>query len=102
MTLIAIVALAAGTFAFRLAGPAFGHRVRIPEGAQRFVSVAAAVLLVALVAATALTEGHGFAGWARPVGVLVGGILAVRRAPFPVVIIAAAGTTAILRVFGVS
>ncbi|MEU6990838.1 hypothetical protein ABZ953_09330, partial [Streptomyces sp. NPDC046465] len=30
----------------------------------------------------ALTEGQDFAGWARPAGVLAGGVLAWRRAPF--------------------
>ena len=90
MPLLAIAALAAGTYAFRLAGPVFRNRVRIPDRLQRLLSVATAVLLTALVATAALTQGHGFAGWARPAGVLVGGVLALRRAPFPVVIVAAA------------
>ena len=47
-------------------------------------------------------NGHDFAGWARPTGVLVAGILAARRAPFPVVVIAAAGVTALLRLAGVA
>lgn len=100
MPLLAIALLAAGTYAFRLAGPVFQNRLRIPAHFERFLSVAAAVLLIALMATAALTEGHGFAGWARPAGVLVGGVLAVRRAPFPVVVIAAAATTAFLRLGG--
>ena len=52
-------------------------------------------------ATAALTRGHGFAGWARPAGVLVGGALAMRRVPFPLVIVAAAATTATLRLSGV-
>src|SRR5262245_21636623 len=101
MPLLAIAALALGTYAYRLAGPAFRQRLRIPDRLQRLLSVAAAVLLTALVATAALTEGHGFAGWARPAGVLVGGVLAIRRVPFPVVIIAAVATTALLRLSGV-
>jgi branched-subunit amino acid transport protein len=101
MSLLAIVLLAAGTYAFRLVGPVFQHRLQIPDRLQRLLSVAAVVLLVALVATAALTEGHGFAGWARPSGVLVGGVLAIRRAPFPLVVIAAAATTAVLRLCGV-
>jgi branched-subunit amino acid transport protein len=101
MPLLAIAVLAAGTYAFRLAGPVFRHRMRIPDRLQRLLSVATAVLLTALVATAALTQGPGFAGWARPVGVLVGGALALRRAPFPVVVIAAAATTALLRLAGV-
>jgi hypothetical protein len=68
---------------------------------RRLLSVAAAVLLVALVAVTALTEGQGFAGFARPAGVLVGGLLALRRLPFLVVVAAAVVTTAGLRLLGV-
>jgi hypothetical protein len=50
-----------------------------------------------LVAITALTEGHGFAGWSRPIGVAVGGVLAWRKAPLVVVLLAAAATDALLR-----
>lgn len=102
MPVLAIVALAAGTYAFRLAGPMLRRRVRIAERAQRLFSTAAAVLLIALAATSALTQGHGFAGWARPSGVLVAVILALWRAPFPVVVVAAAATTALLRVCGVA
>jgi branched-subunit amino acid transport protein len=97
---LAVALLAAGTFAFRLTGPVFRHRLRIPDRLQRLLSVAATVLLIALVATAALADGHGFAGWARPGGVLVGGLLAIRRLPFPALVIAAAGTTAILRLCG--
>lgn len=68
---------------------------------NRLLSAATAVLLIALAATSALTEGHSFAGWARPAGVLAGVLLAARRAPFPVVVIAACVTTALLRLAGV-
>jgi branched-subunit amino acid transport protein len=97
MPVYAIGVLAAGTYAFRVAGPVLRQRVRLPERFQRLLSVAATVLLVALAATAALTDRHGFAGWARPAGVLVGGGLALRRLPFPVVVLAAAATTAVLR-----
>jgi branched-subunit amino acid transport protein len=100
MPLLAIAVLAAGTYAFRLTGPVLRRRLRIPARLVRLLSVAAAVLMIALVATGALTEGHGFAGWARPAGVLAGGILAIRRVPFPVVVAAAAATTALLRLSG--
>ena len=102
MPLLAIAALAAGTYAFRLAGPFTRNRLRIPDRLQRLLTVAAAVLLTALAATSALTQGHGFAGWARPAGVLVGAVLAARRVPFPIVIIAAAATAALLRLAGIS
>jgi branched-subunit amino acid transport protein len=100
--IIAIVVLAAGTFAFRLAGPAFHDRLQPSEQAQRLLTIAAGVLLTALVATSALIQGEHFAGWARTLGVAVAIVLAVRRAPFPIVVIAAAGTAAALRLLGIS
>ena len=102
MTWTALLVLAAGTYALRLAGPALRRRWSVPARAQLLLSDAATVLLVALVATSALTEGQGFAGWARPAGVLVALVLVLRRAPFPVVVVAAAATTAGLRLLGVS
>lgn len=106
MPVAAIGALAAVTFAFRLAGPVFRSRVTIPARAQDLMAAVAAVLLIAVAATSALTEGHAIsgehgAGWARTVGVAVAGLLAARRAPFPVVVIAAAVVTALLRLAGV-
>jgi len=101
MSLLAIVALAVGTYALRLIGPVFRDRLEIPERLQHLLSAAAVVLLLALVATGALTDGRSFAGWARPAGVLVGAVLALRRLPFPVVVIAAVATTAGLRLLGV-
>jgi branched-subunit amino acid transport protein len=93
--------LAAGTFAFRLSGPVLRSRVKFPASVARLLEVAAVVLLAALVAVTALTSGHGFGGYARAAGVLVGGVLAWRKAPFIVVVLAAAAATALLRLLGV-
>lgn len=101
LLLAGLTLLAAGTFGFRLAGPALRSRLTFPARARRLLEVAAVVLLAALVAVTALTSGHGFAGYARPAGVLAGGLLAWRRAPFPVVVLAAAAVTAVLRLAGV-
>jgi branched-subunit amino acid transport protein len=102
MRILALVALAAATYALRLAGPVLGNRIRVPDRLRSLLSAATAVLLTALVATAALTQAHGFAGWARPAGVLVGAVLAMRRAPFPVVIVSAALTTALLRLCGVA
>ncbi|MEU1477895.1 AzlD domain-containing protein [Streptomyces sp. NPDC005760] len=101
-TVAMILALAVGTYAFRLVGPVLHGRVELPERVQELLSAGAIVLLVALLATGALTEGGGFAGWARPAGVLVGGVLAWRRAPFVVVVLGAAGATALLRAAGVA
>ncbi|HEY5396775.1 MAG TPA: AzlD domain-containing protein [Trebonia sp.] len=102
MPLLAIVVLAVITYGFRLIGPLARDRVTLPPAATVLFADAAAVLLIALAATSALMNGHDFAGWARPAGVLVAGLLAARRAPFPVVVLAAAGVTALLRLAGVA
>ena len=85
--------LAAGTYAFRLSGQLLRARITFPPRATRLLEAAAVILLAALVATTALTEGHGFSGFARPAGVLAAGVLAWRKAPFLVIVIAAAAVT---------
>ncbi|MBQ1093542.1 AzlD domain-containing protein [Streptomyces sp. B93] len=100
-TVAMILALAVGTYAFRLVGPVLHGRVQLPVRVQELLSAGAVVLLVALLATGALTEGGDWAGWARPAGVLAGGVLAWRRAPFLVVVLGAAITTAALRALGV-
>lgn len=101
-TVAMILALALGTYAFRLVGPVLHGRIDISPRVQDLLSTGAVVLLVALLAIGALTESGGFAGWSRPAGVLVGGLLAWRRAPFAVVVLGAAATTALLRAAGVA
>ena len=96
-----LLTLSAGTFAFRFAGPVLRRRITFPPWAERLLEAGAVVLLAALAATTTLTEGHGFAGLARPAGVLAGGVLAWRKAPFLVVVLAAAATAAVLRLLGV-
>ncbi|MFF3498462.1 AzlD domain-containing protein [Streptomyces sp. NPDC003247] len=102
-SVVAVIAvLAVGTYAFRLVGPALHGRVELPARVRELLSAGAVVLLVALLATGALTEGGGFAGWARPAGVLVGAVLAWKRAPFPAVVLGAAVATAGLRAVGVA
>jgi branched-subunit amino acid transport protein len=101
MMLAAVVALAVGTYAFRLAGVVLRDRLDLPAPVRRLLPVAAATLLAALAATAAFTQAGAFAGIARPAGVLVGVVLAWRRAPFVVVVVAAAATAALLRLAGV-
>jgi branched-subunit amino acid transport protein len=109
VTITAILILAAGTYAFRLAGPllrarlarAHGGEAELPPRLTEVLSTAATVLLVALIATSALTDGGSFAGIALPAGVLAGGVLAWRKAPFVVVVVAAAVVAAGLRALGV-
>jgi branched-subunit amino acid transport protein len=101
MSWAAILVLAAGTYAFRLAGPVLRDRITVSEEVRRYLGLAAVALLAALIATAALLDGPHFAGFARPAGVLVGAVLAWRKAPFVVVVVAAALTAALLRVAGV-
>ncbi|HEY9408781.1 MAG TPA: AzlD domain-containing protein [Jiangellaceae bacterium] len=98
---LAVLVLGVGTYAFRFAGPLLRSRVELSPRTEKVMSVSAVVLLAALVATSALLAGQEFAGYARPAGVAVGGVLAWRQAPFVVVVLAAAGTAAALRWLGV-
>lgn len=98
---LATLVLGVGTYAFRCAGPALRSRIQMSPRVERLVAVAAVVLLAALVATATLLDGLGFAGFARPAGVFVGGVLAWKRAPFIVVVLGAAATAAGLRLLGV-
>lgn len=100
MTLGVVLALAVGTYLLRLAGPLLRDRIRFSERAERLMSIAAITLLGAFIVTSALVESGGFAGWARIAGVAVGGVLAFRKAPFVLVVVAAAATTAGLRLLG--
>jgi branched-subunit amino acid transport protein len=100
MLIAAILALAVGTYAFRLSGVVLRDRLDLPPWLSRLLAIAAATLLAALAATSALTEDGAFAGVARPAGVLVGVALAWRRAPFVVVVVGAAVTAAGLRLLG--
>jgi branched-subunit amino acid transport protein len=101
MLIVAIAALAVGTYSMRLAGVLLRDRLELSEPLRRLLPMAAAALLAALAATATMTEHGGFAGVARPVGVAVGAVLAWRRAPFVVVVVAAAATAALLRLAGV-
>lgn len=101
MTWPALLTLAAGTYLTRLAGLVLRDRLRLPARVERYVDLGATALLVALVTTAALLDGSAFAGWARPAGVAVGALAAWRRAPFVLVVVLAAGTTAGLRALGV-
>ena len=101
MTLLPILVLAVGTYAFRLAGPLLGQRMQMSARVQGLLVLSAIALLTALVATASLTAGGGFAGWARPAGVLTGALLAWRKLPFVVVVVSAAVVTALLRMTGI-
>ncbi|AKF82853.1 Branched-chain amino acid transport protein (AzlD) [Myxococcus fulvus] len=101
MTLLPILVLALGTYGFRVAGPLLSERLKLSTRVQERMALATIAMLAALVATSTLLAQGGFAGWARPAGVLVGAVLACLRLPFIAVVIAAAATAAGLRLLGV-
>ena len=100
MTWPALLALAVGTYLIRLAGLLLRGRLRLTPTVERYLDLGATALLVALVAVSTFTQDGGFAGWARPLGVVVAGAAAFLRVPFVLVVVLAAGTTALLRLAG--
>ena len=94
------VALAVATFAMRAAGPVLAGRFDLSEGARRTVDLCALTLLAGVMATTAFADGREFGGIARVAGVAIAGLLAWRRCPLPLVIVAAAAVTALLRLAG--
>jgi branched-subunit amino acid transport protein len=100
--ILVIGLLAAGTYAFRLGGVLLHDRLRLPPAVARALPLAAVALLAALALTAALTQSGGFAGWARPAGVLAGLVAALCKLPFVAVVVISAATAALLRLAGVA
>lgn len=101
MNLVTVLVLAGGTFAIRLAGPLLRNRFTVSPALAQRLSLAAIALLAALAAVATVLPGGRFHGYALPAGVACGVLLAWRRLPFIAVVVAAAATTALLRLAGV-
>ncbi|GAB3867940.1 AzlD domain-containing protein [Dactylosporangium cerinum] len=101
MSWIAIIVLGVGTYALRFAGPVLRSRITVSPAVGRYLTLAAVALLAALIGTAALLNGTEFVGIARPAGVAVGAVLAWRKLPFVVVVVAAALTAALLRLAGI-
>lgn len=101
MSLLAIVALAAGTYALKAVGPlALGGRP-LPARLERLLVLLPPALLAALVAVQTFAGGDGLTVDARVGGVAVAAVAVWLRAPFLVVVLAATVTAALLRAAGV-
>ncbi|TWS23548.1 AzlD domain-containing protein [Tsukamurella sputi] len=94
------IALAIATFAMRATGPVLAGRFDLSDGTRRTVDLCALALLAGVMATTTFADGREFGGTARVAGVAVAGVLAWRRCPLPLVIVAAAAVTALLRLAG--
>jgi len=93
----ALLALAAASFALKALGPvALGER-RPPPWATAALDLLPIPMLAAIVLLGTVSDGHDLQLDARAAGLAVAALLIWRRAPFLVVIVAAAATTAGLR-----
>lgn len=97
MSWAAILGLAAGCYAMKAVGPVALAGRDVPGAAKALLALLAVPLLAALIAVQALTHGKSLVVDARLAGLAVAGLLVWRRAPFIVVVLAAAATAALLR-----
>jgi branched-subunit amino acid transport protein len=92
-----LLALAAISYALKAAGPVLAGGRQLGPRARQLLDLVAVPLLAALIAVQTLGDGHRLVLDARAPALAVAGILVWRRAPFLVVVLAAAGTAALLR-----
>ena len=93
----AVLVASAGCFALKLAGWSVPARWLAGERLQRAALLLPAALLAALVAVQAFAGDRALVLDARAAGLGVGALLLALRAPFLLVVVAAAGTAAVLR-----
>jgi branched-subunit amino acid transport protein len=100
---IAVLATAAGCYALKLAGLTVPERVLGNPRVRRFAELVPVALLAALATVQVATAGHSIVfDAARLAGIGAAVVALLLRAPFLVVIVVAAGTTALLRAAGLS
>jgi len=95
-----LLALCAVSYGLKAAGPLLAGGRRLEPGVRRALDLVAVPLLAALVLVQTLGDGHRIAIDARVPALAVAALLVWRRAPFLVVVLAAAGTAALLRALG--
>ncbi len=95
---VVLVVLAAGTYVLKATGPlVLGGDRRLPVWLERVAVLLPAPLLAALVVTSGAVEDQALVADARLVGLAVAAIALWQRAPFVVVVIAAAAATALFR-----
>jgi branched-subunit amino acid transport protein len=93
----AILALGGGAYLLKAVGPVAIGRRQLPGGAIEVLELLSIPLLAALVAVQTLNGGQRLVLDARAAALAVAAVLVWRRAPFLVVVLAAAATAALLR-----
>jgi branched chain amino acid efflux pump len=93
----ALLALAAGAYAFKAAGPVLARQGEVRPVVAEALDLLAIPILAAVVVVQTLDGGMRVVLDARLAAVGVAALLVWRRAPFLVVVLAAAATAAALR-----
>jgi branched-subunit amino acid transport protein len=92
-----LFALCAVSYALKAVGPVLAGGRRLGPQVTRLLDLVAVPLLAALILVQTLGNGHRLVLDARVPALAVAALLVWRRAPFLVVVLAAAATAAILR-----
>jgi branched-subunit amino acid transport protein len=93
----ALLGLAAAAYALKAVGPVFAGGRALPPALLRLLALAPIPLLAGLVAVQTLDGGQRLVVDPRVPALAVAALLVWRRAPFLVVVLAAAATAALLR-----
>jgi branched-subunit amino acid transport protein len=97
MSLSALLALCAISYALKASGPVLAGGRQLRPRVRQTLDLVAVPLLAALIAVQTLGDGNRLVLDARVPALAVAAVLVWRRAPFLVVVLAAAATAALLR-----
>jgi branched-subunit amino acid transport protein len=97
MSWAVLLALCAISYGLKAVGPVFVGGRRLRPQVRRTLDLIPVALLAGLILVQTLSTGHRLVIDARLPALAVAAVLVWRRAPFLVVVLAAAGTAALLR-----
>ncbi|MGA2925098.1 MAG: AzlD domain-containing protein [Solirubrobacteraceae bacterium] len=97
MTWTVLLALSAVSYGLKAAGPLLAGGRRLGPRVRRALDLVAVPLLAALILTQTVGTGQRLVIDARTPALAVAALLVWRRAPFLIVVLAAAGTAALLR-----
>jgi branched-subunit amino acid transport protein len=97
MSWAVLLALCAISYGLKAVGPVFVGGRRLSPQVRRTLDLIPVALLAGLILVQTVSTGHRLVIDARPPALAVAAVLVWRRAPFLVVVLAAAGAAALLR-----
>jgi branched-subunit amino acid transport protein len=95
-----LLALCAVSYALKALGPLLAGGRELGPRTRRTLDLVAVPLLAALVLVGTASDGNRLVIDARLAGLAVAAVLVAKRAPFLIVVLAAAATAALIRAFG--